>query len=823
MGQAIELRRSGICGWTPVAALLPIIAWSPTPSPASDSTPGVVQEARAAAIRTGEVEPKHGEPARIPPPRRFHESELRGRATARPKIPPPRRFGTELLPTGASLPATAEEDNRQSAAGLTSALTAEHPRDPAPWDAPAGATATGSFAQPNAPNVAPASDSGIGSGIDATGSGVDATGSGVDAIGSGVDAIGSGVDTTGSGIDAGAIPEAAPELEELVEGIAVVKEASPGTRAGQTGEGPQHQQPASEPASTPPLTLSPLRELPEEAPANLSPPRIEGRMPHSAKGDPQQITDALRTLGLSPTSDRLGEPRTGSVPGELETGSVPGELETGSVPGEPEPGSVLDKLETGSLSPDRAIGESMGGRTVTEGSGSGREQVQEAANEPARVLGSSSASGDSGASAASSARGKARGGDAEREDAQGSAIAADWKATASPRGGDSPASAKADHEVGRTACSSCGGFHRPGGGHLFSSPVGCASGVCIPGQPPCNPPANECDTVLGAFLTNLYQTLCCPDPCYEPRWDPVAYASLFADYARPRTVTRIRVDRGIDMVRPNRNEFFLKQTNSAFPKTVTRNGRTFRVLGDPSLNWSQLYLYQEAAGEKGSLFVEYPYRQINPLFSPTQAGFGDINFGSKAMLFDTELLQVAFQFRTFAPSGNASQGLGTGHFSLDPSILASLKLTDETFFQAQVGQWVPLGGTPQIRGGVLYWFLSLNQVLWWCTPDSPLIGTLEMDGWSFQNGGYTEPSIVASGPPQRDQHGNLFYPPAVPPPPGQHAGVVNSGGGVSYFNIGPGLRWSICNKVDLGTALTWSTTPGQWASPWFRFEVRFLF
>ncbi len=47
---------------------------------------------------------------------------------------------------------------------------------------------------------------------------------------------------------------------------------------------------------------------------------------------------------------------------------------------------------------------------------------------------------------------------------------------------------------------------------------------------------------IGAFLSNLYQCLCCPDPCYQPRWEPAANASFFADYARPRTITRIRYD-----------------------------------------------------------------------------------------------------------------------------------------------------------------------------------------------------------------------------------------------------------------------------------------
>ena len=42
-----------------------------------------------------------------------------------------------------------------------------------------------------------------------------------------------------------------------------------------------------------------------------------------------------------------------------------------------------------------------------------------------------------------------------------------------------------------------------------------------------------------------------------------------------------------------------------------------------------------------------------------------------------------------------------------------------------------------MAGGIFYWLMSLNQVLWYARPDSPLIATLEMDGWSFENGGYT--------------------------------------------------------------------------------------
>ncbi|MGO8902356.1 MAG: hypothetical protein ACLQU5_29005 [Isosphaeraceae bacterium] len=371
-------------------------------------------------------------------------------------------------------------------------------------------------------------------------------------------------------------------------------------------------------------------------------------------------------------------------------------------------------------------------------------------------------------------------------------------ASSEGRNPDKSPERKQDGQVEQSSCATCGGFHGQLDGHVFSQ-AGCASGNCIPGRQPCNPPLNECDTVVGGFLTNLYQCICCPDPCYEPKWVPAAYASFFADYARPRTVTRLRYDNLEDMTQPDRNQFWINNVTpigSRLPRKPISN--LFARL-------QQVYLYQEAAGPHGSLFVEVPYRQINESWAPTQAGFGDINFGIKSLLFDCEMLQIAFQMRTFMPSGNFMNNLGNGQFALDPSILTSLKLGPTTYFQGQFGNWVPLGGPGvqrAIAGGIFYWFMSLNQVLCYTTPDSPLIATLEMDGWSFQNGGYI-PTILPSG--------NIPHP-------------IPHDSGISFFNIGPGLRQSICNRVDFGGAITWATnSTAHWAQPWFRFEVRFLF
>ena len=360
-----------------------------------------------------------------------------------------------------------------------------------------------------------------------------------------------------------------------------------------------------------------------------------------------------------------------------------------------------------------------------------------------------------------------------------------------------------DIQVERTGCATCGGFHSSLDGPLLHGCLTCGGGPsCVPGRKPCNSPYLDCETTIGAFCQRLYECLCCPDPCYQPAWVPAANASFFADYARPRTVTRLRYDNLEAMTRPDRNQFFLNSV-------TVPSGRRGRVPGNLLFaRLQQLYLYQEAAGERGSFFVEIPYRQVNMSWEPTQAGFGDINFGIKSLLFDCEMLQISFQFRTYMPSGNYVNNLGTGQFALDPSILTSLKLTPSTYFQGQFGNWIPLGGPGNVNlssgdkmaGGVFYWLMSVNQVLWYATPDSPLIATLEMDGWSFENGGYTS-AIRSGGTPHR----------------------VPDGGGVSYFNIGPGLRQSVCNRLDFGGAITWATDTAHWAQPWLRLEARFLF
>ena len=134
---------------------------------------------------------------------------------------------------------------------------------------------------------------------------------------------------------------------------------------------------------------------------------------------------------------------------------------------------------------------------------------------------------------------------------------------------------------------------------------------------------------------------------------------------------------------------------------------------------------------------------------------------------------------------------GTATPSLRGAMVRCAERTDASRFLPEVDK---------MAGGMFYWLMSINQVLWYLRPDSPLIATLEMDGWSFENGGYTREIL-----------------------PGQNYRRPSDGGGVSYFNIGPGIRQSVCDRLDFGAAITFATSSVHWAEPWFRFEVRFLF
>ncbi|SIO60631.1 hypothetical protein SAMN05444166_6467 [Singulisphaera sp. GP187] len=350
-----------------------------------------------------------------------------------------------------------------------------------------------------------------------------------------------------------------------------------------------------------------------------------------------------------------------------------------------------------------------------------------------------------------------------------------------------------DESVLPVACTSCGQFH--GAGHSDTFGGSCGPGGCIPGRSKSCYHA-EASTYFGRLASNLYHCLCCPDPCYEPTWVPEANASFFVDPARPRTQKRLRWDHGNTLWFPDRSEYFWARSfRGPGPQPrqpVTKSGKP--IYGERLLNYDQLYVYMEAALPRFSFFTEIPYRSTSPDLTAHHAGFSDMNIGTKSLLLDCDLIQLALQFKTYLPIGSVTQGLGNGHVSLEPSLLMALHLAPHTYLQGQIAEWVPLGGDPNYAGAILHYHLSMNQLLCNVMPDVPLIGTLEFNGWSFQDGAFTAPVL----------------------------GPQNSSGD-SYLSIGPGLRMAVCNYIDFGVGTAFSLNTPNWGDPLIRSEIRIFY
>lgn len=346
-----------------------------------------------------------------------------------------------------------------------------------------------------------------------------------------------------------------------------------------------------------------------------------------------------------------------------------------------------------------------------------------------------------------------------------------------------------DQGVVQAGCASCGrmdplpavtgAFSGGDGGCMCSD--GCESCNCKPGRKNCGSGGcGSCgDGCAGRFFGGLHECLCCPDPCYEPLWVHTANAAFFQDTVRPKTYTRFRYDYGDNLTQPDRAEYFW-----------ARIGRRGPPKNETGVNYDELSLYQEVATGGFGFFIEEPYRSVYPDVNDHHANFGDLNLGTKSLLLDCELLQLTFQFKTYVPTGNSRTGIGTGHTALEPSLLASLKLSQSTYLQMQVAEWIPIGGDQDFEGSIIHYHASLNHS--WCKRGPfELISTAEINGWTFQDGAFTDP-----------------------------AGKMTKASGETYVTTGGGLRIVYCEKYDLGFGAAFSLTDDHFADQLYRTEFR---
>jgi hypothetical protein len=211
----------------------------------------------------------------------------------------------------------------------------------------------------------------------------------------------------------------------------------------------------------------------------------------------------------------------------------------------------------------------------------------------------------------------------------------------------------------------------------------------------------------------------------------------YIDSAIPATHFRVRVDAAYNNRRPDRAEFFYAKCGC------------FRILGlDPSaggppssgppvvetsVDYQDASAYLEvAASPRFSAFVELPVRFINPDVLNNTSGLADMNAGFKWAFQRTADTTLTFQFKAYAPTGDADRGLGTDHPSVEPGILLYRQLSDRSRLEGELRYWIPINGT-DFAGEILRYGLGLScDVVKTC--DFHVSPVVEVVGWTVLDG-----------------------------------------------------------------------------------------
>jgi hypothetical protein len=244
----------------------------------------------------------------------------------------------------------------------------------------------------------------------------------------------------------------------------------------------------------------------------------------------------------------------------------------------------------------------------------------------------------------------------------------------------------------------------------------------------------------------------------------------------PISTFRLRFDAAFNLNRPDRAEYFYGawQELGFHPHGIQGNGVFFdpKAKGPNLLPGNINYQVPEAYMEFAFLnrfsgFVQVPYRIIqfrdlhednpeseqkrNPADAPNPGSnffpepgpentgppqtnfnnFSDLQFGFKAAILASPNQFLTFQTRVYSPTGNASQGLGTGHWSVEPSLLYYLQPTKRLVLQAQLTDWTPIDGGE--AGNIFEYGAGLGYAVYQ-RGNFAIMPITEFLGWTVLNG-----------------------------------------------------------------------------------------
>lgn len=226
----------------------------------------------------------------------------------------------------------------------------------------------------------------------------------------------------------------------------------------------------------------------------------------------------------------------------------------------------------------------------------------------------------------------------------------------------------------------------------------------------------------------------------------------YIDDAIPRTSLRIRYDSAYDNNRPDRAEYFYAKCGcfrrlgidpgAAGPVPNGPNGGRLLETG---VDYQDVRLQMEyALRSNASVFVELPFRFLDPEVNDNTAGFADLNFGFKYALVADCDRYLTFQLRAYVPTGDSTKGLGTDHYSIEPGLLFYRQLTDKLVLIGEFKDWIPLdandGATPtsnsaNFSGNILQYGAGLGYEMYRnCCSGTTVTPVVEVVGWTILDG-----------------------------------------------------------------------------------------
>jgi hypothetical protein len=261
----------------------------------------------------------------------------------------------------------------------------------------------------------------------------------------------------------------------------------------------------------------------------------------------------------------------------------------------------------------------------------------------------------------------------------------------------------------------------------------------------------------------------------------------FIDGAAPRNVVGLRFEGMYGNQQPMRSEYL-------FAKGGLPNSAGFS-LPETRVNTLELTSYAEYAIMPWfSMFIEAPYRWVSPSVNNYQYGAGDMRYGLKLCTWSSDSIVATVLLRIYQPTAS-HETLGTGHWSLEPGLLAAYRVNPNILIEGEIRYWTALGGSDfagdLVRYGVGVSYGQRTAGVWY-------MPVLEGVGWTVLSG----KTMIASSPDNfavQDAHGQT---------------IVNA-----YL----GLRVGYGKSLDFYLGYGHSLTGLAWARETYRFEMRFSY